>query len=57
MKKLYLVLKENKKIVKKIRGFLDSEFLKTCHERVNFMKYPYDKRMKIEERSHENVSK
>jgi len=34
-KKTYLVLKENKKIfVKKIRVFLDSEFVKTCHEQV-----------------------
>jgi len=34
-KKTYLVLKENKKnFVKKIRVFLDSEFVKTCHEQV-----------------------
>jgi hypothetical protein len=31
----YLVLKENKNFfVKKTHGFVDSEFVKTCHENV-----------------------
>ena len=36
IEKFYLVLKENKhNFVKEIRGFVDSEFVKTCHEHVN----------------------
>ena len=32
----YLVLKgDKKKFMKKIRGFVDSELMKTCHEHVN----------------------
>jgi len=36
LEKFYLVLigKKKKKIVKKYRGFVDSEFVKTCHEYV-----------------------
>ena len=32
--KLYLVLKENEIFGEKNRGFIDSEFVKTCHEHV-----------------------
>ena len=35
MEEVYFVLKEKKKnIVKNIRGFVDSKFVKTCHEYV-----------------------
>ena len=39
IEKFYLVLKENKKnLVKKDHGFVNSEFVKTCHEHFTRLK-------------------
>ena len=48
----YLVLKEDQtNFIKQIRGFVDSELMKTCHEQVNSSSQFFQSQLK----NHENI--